>query len=415
MTLQDSYEARYAEKLWSLVPAMYRAADSETLDGSGPLQELLSRIGGQMAEVRRSIDRLWEDQSIETCDSWVIPYLADLLATRLVPSLDARGQRLDVANTIKYRRAKGTLGLLERLAGDVTGYEARVIEFFGALSRNRHLLDPAIGRPSDAADPLATLLLQRLQRLTGPLTGSVAGGWADLRHPLGASLAHSAFDEFHHSVDIRVGRGDLGWYGIPKVGFFLWRTEALRVDRATPVPVAGCPGHYAFDPTGRKLPLFLASRRGAGDYGESWLPVPLWQLPTPLSEPLWRSIPDAASATPSRAAYPDPDAASIWPDSLSVGAVGSGDVLDLARGVLWPEVVRVQVLAVGPAEVGVGYHHGLFCRIGAGPYDRRRPASPPSVIRCRGPGSRADRPSPCPGRSPACPARGRSSSPTAGR
>ena len=32
---------------------------------------------------------------------------------------------------------------------------------------------------------------------------------------------------------MRVGRGDLGWYGIPKVGFFLWRSEVIRVDRAT--------------------------------------------------------------------------------------------------------------------------------------------------------------------------------------
>ena len=73
--------------------------------------------------VRRSIDRLWEDQSVETCDSWVIPYIADLLATNLVPSMDARGQRLDVANTIYYRRRKGTVALLEQLAADVTGYE----------------------------------------------------------------------------------------------------------------------------------------------------------------------------------------------------------------------------------------------------------------------------------------------------
>jgi hypothetical protein len=87
-SVQDAYEARYADKLWALLPAVHRAADTETLDGNGPLRELLNRIGASMAIVRRSIDRLWEDQSIETCDSWVIPYLAQLLATNLVPSMD---------------------------------------------------------------------------------------------------------------------------------------------------------------------------------------------------------------------------------------------------------------------------------------------------------------------------------------
>lgn len=376
MTVQDAYEARYAAKLWSLVPAHDRAADSETLDGIGPLQDLLTRIGASMAEVRRSIDRLWEDQSIETCDSWVIAYLADLLATRLVPSMDARGQRLDVANTIGYRRAKGTLGLLERLANDVTGYEARVIEFFRTLSRTRHNLDPAIGRPASEADPVSALDLQRRQRLTGPLTGTPAGGWADLRDPLGASLTGTAFDEYHHLADVRIGRGDLGWHGIAKVGFFLWRTEAMRVDRATPVPVAGCPSQFSFDPTGRQVQLFLAARRGANDYGQGWLPVPLWQLPTPLTEPLWEAIVAAADPVPGPTAYPDPDATSIWPDALSVSAVGSGDVVDLDQVRVWPEVGRFQVLPGGPADVEAGYHHGLFSRIGAGPYDRRRPGVP---------------------------------------
>ena len=168
----DGYDARYAGKLWSLVPAVYRAADSQTPDGHGPLRELLDRVACQVAEVRRSIDRLWEDQSAESCDSWVIPYLADLLATNLVPSMDARGQRLDVANTIYYRRRKGTVALLEQLAADVTGYDARVIEFFRRLGRTRHGLDPPIGYPAGSADPAAARRLQHAENLTGLLTGT---------------------------------------------------------------------------------------------------------------------------------------------------------------------------------------------------------------------------------------------------
>jgi hypothetical protein len=368
--VQDGYEQRYAAKLWSLLPEMYRAADSETVDGDGPLRELLERIGASMAVVRRSIDRLWDDQSIETCDTWVVPYLAELLATNLVPAMDARAQRLDVANTISYRRRKGTVALLEQLAHDVTGYEARAIEMFRRLGRTRHGLDPALGWPADSPDPAGARALQRAGQLTGLLTGTPAGGWADLRHPLGASLAHTAFDEYCHRLDVRAGRGDLGWYGIPKVAFFLWRTISFGVDRGTPVPVAGCPGHYVFDPTGRQVALFTAAARGGNDYGETWLPTDVWQVPAPLTTPLWESVTASALGSGDPTAFPDP-IASLWPRSLSVTPEGTADPLDLADVTVWPEVGRFRTTST--AQLEVGYHYGLFSRTGAGPYDRRLP------------------------------------------
>src|SRR6266700_1348295 len=298
--VQDGYERYYGDKLWNMLPAAYRVADSEIFDAAGPLRELLARIGASMAVVRRGIDRLWEDQSIETCDSWVIPYLAELLATNLVPSMDARGQQLDVANTIYYRRRKGTVALLEQLAHDVTGYEARVIEFFRQLARNRHGLDAGLGRPADAADPAGARTLQRAEQLTGLLTGTPAGGWADLRNPLGAAL------------------------------------------------------------TG-----------GAYDYGESWVPVEVWQLPMPLTMPLWEAVSRAALPDPGATGYPDPNA-SLWPAALSVSATGTGDPLDPSLVTVWPEVGRFRLGPGAPADVEVGYHYGLFSRIGAGPYDRRQ-------------------------------------------
>src|SRR3989442_4528294 len=126
----DHYESYYADKLWSLLPAVYRAEDTDAFDWNGSLRELVNRIGAQAAILRRSIDRMWEDQSIESCDDWIIPYIADLLATRLVSSLDARGQRLDVAKTIYYRRRKGTVAILEEIAANITNWDAPVVEFF---------------------------------------------------------------------------------------------------------------------------------------------------------------------------------------------------------------------------------------------------------------------------------------------
>src|SRR5215469_12935527 len=141
----DHYDVYYADKLWSLLPAVYRTLDTDQFGVKGPLRELIQRIGSTAAALRRSMDRLWEDQSIETCDDWVIPYIADLLDTRLVLGLDPRGQRLDVANTIDYRRRKGTLGVLEQVAADISGWDAKAVDFFRRLSRSRHGLDPEPG------------------------------------------------------------------------------------------------------------------------------------------------------------------------------------------------------------------------------------------------------------------------------
>jgi len=81
---RDHYEAYYANKLWNLLPAVYRALDTDQFETFGPLREMVNRIGAQAAILRRSLDRAWQDQSIETCDDWVIPYIGDLLATNLV-------------------------------------------------------------------------------------------------------------------------------------------------------------------------------------------------------------------------------------------------------------------------------------------------------------------------------------------
>ncbi|WP_428339394.1 phage tail protein [Mycobacterium sp.] len=375
----DGLDAIYTAKLWSLVPEVYRAQDAVTSDasssdGAGPLQELLARISVQVAAVRRSIDRLWEDQSIESCDSWVIPYIAALLDTNLVPAMDSRQQRLDVANTIYYRRRKGTVALLEQLAADVTGYECHVVEFFRRLGRSRHSLDPAVGAPAQTADPAGARRLQRAEGLVGLLTGTPAGGYADLRNRLGATATGTAYDEYHHTVDVRLAGGALGWYGIPKVGFFLGRVAPFAVDKATPVPVTGCDGYFTFDPTGRQIPLFQRGDRGPNDYGENWRSLAAWQLPAPLTDQMWAAL--AAVGTPTPQAYPDPDAA-VWPASLSVSSLGAGPLpLDQVR--VWPEVGRFAVEAAGDA-IEVGYHYGLFGEVGAGPFPRRRLGSAPTV------------------------------------
>ena len=348
----DHYVLYYADKLWRLLPEVYRAEDSADPEVTGPLQELVKRIGGQAAIVRRGLDRLWDDQSIETCDDWLIPYIGDLLATNLVASLDAPGQRLDVAKTIYYRRRKGTPALLEELAADVTRWNAHLVEFFRRLSRTRHCLDPEIGMPAETDDPAGNRELQQAELLTGLFTRTPMGGFADLRNVYGASRAGTSFDEFFYTADVRIGRGAKGWYGIPKLGVFLWRLYSFSIVDGTPVP---CPtaGQFTFDPTGRPAPLFVPAVRTRSSYGDAWVSPKEWQLPGPLTTPLLEAI----------EAMPNENAAQL----VDVHPVG------LAGVTVHPEIGTFRVNVAAPArDLRVNYHYGFPSPIGAGPFDRRQ-------------------------------------------
>ncbi len=373
---RDRYEVYYSDKLWSLLPAVHRSLDSAEIDSRGPLREIVDRIGAQAAIVRRGIDRMWEDQSIETADDWLIPYIAELLATNLVSAQDARGQRIDVAKTIYYRRRKGTVAILEEIAGDVTGYEARVVEFFRRLGRGRHGFDPALGWPESSEDPSGARALQGAQGLVGPVTYSPLGGTADLRDrkpgaagAYGASLANSAFDEYAHTADFRRGRGQVGWYNIPRLGVFLWRLYSYAVPESTPVAVLNCAGQFSFDPTGREIPLFAANARGRAAFGSGWVSPDEWQMPGPIRK---RLLVDQLAQVSTPLAEADMD--KLYPASLAVLHL-QGSFFDLVDDAsllkLYPEIGRFAVdntLLVDTLHVT--YHYGFSSTIGAGPYDR---------------------------------------------
>jgi hypothetical protein len=382
----DRYADYYANKLWALMPAVYRNADSDDSDQNGPLRELVNRIGAQAAILRRSIDRLWEDQSIEACDDWLIPYIGDLLATNLVSTLDARGQRLDVAKTIYYRRRKGTVALLEELASDITGWQVRVLEFFRRLARTRHGLDPETGPRAVSSKDQERHTLQQAEGLVGSRTGTLIGGFANLRNAYGASRTGSAFDEFYHSADFRKGRDQVGWHNIPRLGFFLWRLNTFTLDATTPVPVVACPGRqFTFDPTGRFLPLFAV---GGRPFGDAWVSPAEWQLPTPISSGL------LALELANLYAAPDPsDLTAVITNSLGVFVLdGSGNhnlvpgdaitadphVMD-TEFYVDPEQGRLIGRKQDPGgDVRVTYTYGSSSTIGAGPYDRLSPEPLPA-------------------------------------
>ena len=270
--VDDGYDTYYAERLWQLLPAVYRTADTDSFTAPGPLRELLNRIGAQVAVVRRSIDRLSAGQSIETCDAWVIRYIGDLLGTNLAGNVGAcppPRRRQDDLLPPPQGHPAGPGGARV----DVTGWTAHAVEGFRRLARTRHGLDPAIGPaafPQASAADVAQFL--QAEGLTGPLTG---GRPAD--SPTcglhGATLAHTAFDESFHTADVRAGRGATGHFRIGGLLVFLWRLASFPVVAGTPVAVDGREGGYVLDPTGRRIPL-------------SFLPRPTWATcPDPAPRP----------------------------------------------------------------------------------------------------------------------------------
>jgi hypothetical protein len=261
-TANDQFKVYFAEKIWEMIPAYYREEDALAVN-PGVLRALVSVLAEQAATLRRSNDRLWDDEFIDLCDSWAVPYLADLVATRLVSSLNTRGRRIDVAKTIYYRRRKGTPRILEELISDITGWDGIVVEEFRRLARTWHKLDP---KPT----PLA-----------GRFTGTPPGGYADLRRPRGAELAGTPFDEYFHSPDVRLQRGTDGIYNIPKIAFHLYRLTAYPVSGVTPWPG---PNNrtFTFDPSGRDIPLFALRTRDDTFEWDQWRSAQEWELPAPI-------------------------------------------------------------------------------------------------------------------------------------
>lgn len=133
-----------AERLYGLLPAIHRIRDAEQ---GYPLRELLAVIAGQVAAFEENLEQLYDDQFIETCAPWVAPYIGDLIGYRALHGVapTVASPRADVANTIRYRRRKGTASMLEQLARDVTGWPARAVEFFQLLGWTQHMNHPRMG------------------------------------------------------------------------------------------------------------------------------------------------------------------------------------------------------------------------------------------------------------------------------
>lgn len=221
-----------AQRLYELLPAIYRIRDTETAgadtEQGAPLQQLIAVIAEQAAVLEENLAQLYDDQFIETCADWVTPYIGGLIGYRSLHGVAPRisRPRADVANTIAYRRRKGTAAMLEQLARDVTEWDARVVEFFELLVTTQYLNH------------------LRLHNKASP----------DLRAWEPLERLGTAFNSIAHTVDVRRIATRQGKFNIPNIGVFFWRLHAYRL-RASPAFQVD-QNRYLFSPLGNNTPLF---------------------------------------------------------------------------------------------------------------------------------------------------------------
>lgn len=258
---EDHFEQYYAEKLWETIPATYRHEDGLAQE-PGVLRAVVQVIARQAAILRRSQDSLWDDQFIELCNEWAVPYIGDLVATRLLSEKNKRGRRIDVAKTIYYRRRKGTPRILEELISDISEWEGKLVEQFQKLARTRHGLD---------AKP---------ETLAGKYSGTLPGGWANLRSQRAGELTNGPFEEFFHTPDMRRHNGLNGRYSITRLAFYLYRLKAYEAINITPFALGDGSG-FSFDPSGRDISLF--SRSSASPDWNEWRSSAEAELAGPIS------------------------------------------------------------------------------------------------------------------------------------
>ncbi|MDJ0666681.1 MAG: hypothetical protein QNJ61_05370 [Desulfobacterales bacterium] len=217
--------SRYdADRLYDLLPAVYRKRDAQQ---GYPLRDLIAILAGQATIVEDDIWRLYDNLFIETCDDWVVPYIGDLIGARPVhPVLDTA--RSQVAHEIGNRRKKGTAAVLEQLARDVTGWPARVVEFFELLGWTQYLNHL---RPHSLASP-------------------------DLRDANALELLDGPFDGAAHTVDVRRIASRRGRHNIKNIGLYVWRILALPNLLAVPGLVDDVQAHYTFSPFENPIALF---------------------------------------------------------------------------------------------------------------------------------------------------------------
>ncbi len=322
--------------LFESLPEVYRTRDAAQ---GYPLRAFLAVLGEQGDALWDEAHRLYDNQFLETCEPWLVPYLAALLGYRPVHEIGPVSQRALAAQWIAMVRSKGTAATLEEVARGATAWPARVVEFFQLLAHPQYSnhARPSVHGTLDLRDA------QRLEDLGG------------------------AFDAAHYSVAVgRIARGE-GLHNIANVGLYLWRLRPGRWPRHRALRIGT--RRYACHPLGLdtqcfNLPETEADRRSLA--GPRHLPIPLSRR---------RLHHDLASF--------HPRAFRIWIDGIEVAA-SALCICDLSdQGAGWAHMpdslvaldpvlgrIATPAAAAAPTRVEVLFHDAFPGEVGGGSYER---------------------------------------------
>lgn len=216
------------EELYALLPAVHRVRD---LASGGALRALLRVLEQDLDALREDVDQLYEDLFIETTSEQLVPYIGDLLGVRPLHAITERTHSLRayVANTLGYRRRKGTAAVVEQLARDLTGWPCRVVELFQQIGWSQHL---AHVRPG--ARTLDLRSAEALERVGGP------------------------FEPTTRTLDVRRFERGRVRHNLPNVALFLWRLPVFELVGAEAEEVSE--RRYRIHPRGMDAPLYNVAR-----------------------------------------------------------------------------------------------------------------------------------------------------------
>lgn len=261
------------DTIYGLLPAEIRLRDERS---GGALEALFGIIASQAQIVEANLGELYDDLFVETCAPWTIPYIGDLIGYRPLRALGANDatSRADVADTIGYRRRKGTVVVLEQLGYDVTGWPTIAVEYFSRLLQFQYVRNH-VRTKNTRFDAHA------------------------LRTQIDVT---TAFDDVARTVDVRRIADLRGRYNISNLGIFVWRLRAYggaTLDQTPMKPPSLAKStarrvganRYTFDPFGDDMPLVNPPRAQSSPFGlagQENVPFELRRLPLYTELEAWR-------------------------------------------------------------------------------------------------------------------------------
>jgi hypothetical protein len=305
-----------------------------------------------------------------------VPYIGDLIGYRpaseagnpsvLADTLEGRKRnrilipRREIANTIGFRRRKGTLALLEVLADEVAGWPARAVELYALLNWTQHINHLRLTRARST----------------------------DLRNGRALDLLGGPFDPIAHSVDVRrvISHRRPGRYNIPSVAVFVWRLKVYSLTHAPAYCLESAgPQCFTFSLLGHDQPLYTKAEQET----EPTHIADEINLPAPIRR---RALEERASLRPlktdaSAAYYGEGKSlviyASDWPSKGAPQPIARENVIsaDLSdwryraqRGQVAVDPVRGRIVfptgQLPKRGVRVSYHYAFSADMGGGEYNR---------------------------------------------